>query len=273
MLRYSHVRTATHQNRIAVVQLGPDAPAGRDPVVFVHPVNLRKECWLGLMRVLAADRLCVALDLAGHGESSDAAAYSIEAWVRDCVEVIAELGLTRFHVVGGSLGGPIAVGIAATVPEQVLGITSLGGRLSPEPAAAAGSANPFDELAQRGRDALFREISTGVVAPGSAPELIETIFELTNSHSIETIHGVWSAVMAADAGQWAPDVRCRALIVNGEHDAGFTPAMGERLAAALGAPFVLMKGIGHMPMLEDAVGTLELLEPHLDAADGPGPGA
>lgn len=268
MLRYHTITTRTHGNRISVLQFGPETPSAA-PLYFVHPINLRKEFWLDIIRELAVDRTCYAADSAGHGESSDSADYGIEVWVRDHVEVIEALGLERVHVVGGSLGGAIIVGIAAELPDRVLSLASFGGRLLPDAAGDGDAPGLVALLGQRDRDEVFRDVSVAATAPGTAPDVIETVFHLTNSHSIGAIRSLWAKTITSDASRWAPDVKCPALVVNGEFDATCTPHMGQVLASAVRGTFVVMPGTGHLPAIEDPAATLGLLSPHLAVAEAP----
>jgi 3-oxoadipate enol-lactonase len=267
VLRYRYITTPTHGNRISVIELGPEAPDGRPALYFVHPINLRKEFWLDVIRELATGRTCYAADSAGHGESSDSADYGIEVWVRDHVEVIEALGLGQVHLVGGSLGGAIIVGIAAELPDRVLSLASFGGRLVPDALGDGAAPDLVMQLEQRGRDEVFRDVAVAATAPGTAPDIVETVFYLTNSHGVETIRALWAKTVTSDASRWAPDVKCPALVVNGEFDATCTPAMGQVLAGAVRGTFAAMPGMGHLPAIEDPTATLALLNPHIAAAE------
>jgi pimeloyl-ACP methyl ester carboxylesterase len=267
VLRYSYITTATHGNCISVLAFGPETPTVLPPVYFVHPINLRKEFWLDVMRELAVDRMCYAVDSAGHGESSDSAEYGIEVWVRDHVEVIEALGLEQLHLVGGSLGGAIIVGIAAELPDRTLSLASFGGRLLPDALGDGDAPDLVTLLEQRGRDEVFHEVAIAATAPGTAADIVETVFYLTNAHGTETIRNLWAGTIASDASRWAPDVKCTALIVNGEFDATCTPEMGRVLADAVRGTFVGMPGLGHLPALEDPSATLALITANLTVAE------
>ncbi len=266
MLRYRYITTPTHGNRISVLTVGPEAPAAKTPIYFVHPINLRKEFWLDVIRELAQDRVCYAVDSAGHGESSDSAEYGIEVWVRDHVEVIEALGLSRTHLVGGSLGGAIIVGIAAELPARVASLASFGGRLLPDSVGDGDAPDLLTMLAERGRDEVFHDVAVAATAPGTAADIVETVWYLTNTH-LDALQDIWASTIASDASRWAPGVSCPALVVNGEFDTTCTPSMGRTMAAAIEGTFVQMAGRGHLPALEDPTGTLELLLGHLTAAE------
>jgi 3-oxoadipate enol-lactonase len=268
VLRYQYVSTPTHGNRISVVTFGPEQASTKPPVYFVHPINLRKEFWLDVMRELAVDRVCYAADSAGHGESSDSADYGIEVWVRDHVEVIEALGIEKTHLVGGSLGGAIIVGIAAELADRSLSTASFGSLLKPDQGEGDSHApDLLTMLAERGRDAVFRDVAVAATAPNTAEDIVETVWYLTNTHPLEQLRVIWARTIASDASRWAPAVKCPALIVNGEFDATCTPAMGRVLAKAVRGTFVEMPGMGHLPALEDPTATLALLVPHITAAE------
>jgi pimeloyl-ACP methyl ester carboxylesterase len=242
------------------------AASGRErpPVVLVHPINLRKECWLGLLPALAADRGCVLVDLAGHGESTDDEAFSLDAWVADCTEVVEGLGLDELHVVGGSLGGAIAIGLAAALPDRIRSITGLGSSVAPHPAGpdeapAPGTAEQVD--------ALFATLAREAVAPGTAEEVVTTVRLLTNQHGAEVVKQILRAAYVADATPWLADVSCPALWATGEHDVTCSLEESTEISAAMGGTHVPLAGVGHLGMIENPELVLEHLRPHLEAAD------
>ena len=68
-----------------------------------------------------ADRLgrrCVAFDLPGFGASDQPTRPRISAYVEDVAEAIRLLGLRRFVLVGHSLGGAVAAGVAERLPNR-----------------------------------------------------------------------------------------------------------------------------------------------------------
>jgi pimeloyl-ACP methyl ester carboxylesterase len=251
------------------VSAGTTAGAQRPAVLLVHPINLRKECWLGLLPALATERTCVLVDLAGHGESTDDE-FSLAAWVSDCLDTIAALGLDDLHVVGGSLGGAIAIGVGAALPARVRSITGLGSSVVPHPAGEAGAPAPADADAVA---ALFDRLAREAVAPGTPPDVVTTVRSLTNRHGADVVTRVLRAAYAADATGWMTELRCPAMWATGEHDPTCSPAEGERIAERLAGTPVLLPGVGHLPMIEDPALVLRHLVPHLRSADRTGPGS
>lgn len=264
MLRLSSLETS-RGNILSVATVSPRGTAGasRPAVLLVHPINMRKECWLGLLPTLATERTCVLVDLAGHGESTDDD-FSLEAWVSDCVDVVDQLDLEDLHIVGGSLGGAIAIGIAATRPDRIRSITGLGSSVAPHPGGPGDAPAPADAAAV---DALFATLAKEAVAPGQPDAVVTTVRLLTNRHGADVVTRILRAAYAADATGWMPDVHCPALWATGEHDVTCSLEESERIAAGMGGEHVPLPGTGHLAMIEDPALVLEHLLPHLRAAD------
>ena len=87
-------------------------PMGGAPMVFLHALGTHMGIWDGLLPQLPRHRI-LRLDLRGHG-ASDAPAppYSMGAMIHDVEEAMAHFGMKETVVVGVSLGGLIAQGLA-----------------------------------------------------------------------------------------------------------------------------------------------------------------
>jgi len=84
----------------------------------------------------AAKRRVVALDYAGHGESgraADPARYSPEHAVRDLLDAMAALHLSRVAVIGTSFGGILAMLLGVLRPAALAGVVlnDIGPRIEP----------------------------------------------------------------------------------------------------------------------------------------------
>jgi pimeloyl-ACP methyl ester carboxylesterase len=204
-------------------------------------------------------------DLRGHGNSSAEGPFGLEEWGGDCLSVLDDFDIASVHLVGGSLGGPLAVYLAALRPDRVVSITSIGGALHIE------GDNPESVLAvlrEKGVQGMFREVLPKIsVAPGTDEETLERILALTNPNDAETVAAIWGATIAADAHEAARSVRCPALVINGEYDATCTPEQGEAMAKALGTKMTVMEGVGHLPMFEAPVELARLISDHLERAE------
>jgi len=91
-----------------------------EPIVLLHGITGSSADWAALMHHLAPWP-AIALDARGHGESEwdPGEAYSGDAHFADVVTAVEALGLERFSLAGFSMGGAVAMMVAAALPEQV----------------------------------------------------------------------------------------------------------------------------------------------------------
>lgn len=97
----------------------PDAP----PVLVLHGITQSRATWGWLVPHLAADHRVVRLDFRGHGRSGRTpGAYAFPGYVADAAAICEQVLGRPAVVVGHSLGGGTAAGLAQTRPDLVRGV-------------------------------------------------------------------------------------------------------------------------------------------------------
>jgi 3-oxoadipate enol-lactonase len=237
----------------------------RSPVLFLHPINLAAEAWVEVAEALSPPRRAILPDLRGHGRSTADGPFGIEAWEEDALAALDHVGVAAAHVVGGSLGGTLAVRLAGRHPNRVLSIAAFGSTLHVEGADLAPVENMLREL---GPQATFARILPDLaVAPGTPAEVIESILAITNPNDGPTVAAVWRAALATDVRGDAARVRCPALVVSGELDKTCPPEQGREMSNRIGGEFILLPRIGHLPMFECPSRTAQIVSAHLADAE------
>jgi lipase len=99
-------------------------PAGAPRVLALHGLTGHGQRWRHLADHLP-DIAVAAPDLLGHGRSSWAAPWTIDANVSALAALLDEEGTTRVLVVGHSFGGGLAMHLAAARPDLVAGLLLL----------------------------------------------------------------------------------------------------------------------------------------------------
>lgn len=100
--------------------------AGGEPVVFLHGFGAGHFVWRDIQPAIAAARTTIAYDLPGHGGSlAFAESGPPKVAARAVLSDLDARGVSRFHLVGHSMGGAIATLIAAGAPERVASLTAL----------------------------------------------------------------------------------------------------------------------------------------------------
>ena len=101
-----------------------------EPVLLLHGITHRRQGWDRVVPLLAPERELWAVDLPSHGDSPDLPGdYGGDiAPLADAVEAFcAAQGLDRPHAVGNSMGGLVALELAA----QNASTSSASGAMSP----------------------------------------------------------------------------------------------------------------------------------------------
>lgn len=106
----------------------PDGAPRGTPVVLLHGSPGGRFDFDGVLDPLAADRCAIAPDLPGFGDSTRRVPdYSVQAHAAYVEALLAALREPRAHVVGFSMGGGVAIALAARHPERVASLTLLSG--------------------------------------------------------------------------------------------------------------------------------------------------
>jgi esterase len=95
-------------------------PANGTTVILLHGMASRCDTWDGVAGALiAAGRRVIALDLRGHGHSARAASYPLADFSTDVIALLDQFELAQVDLVGHSLGGFVALSVAAQQPQRI----------------------------------------------------------------------------------------------------------------------------------------------------------
>ena len=95
-------------------------PRNGETIVFLHFSGGNLAQWNGIVPYFMDKYSIVTLDLRGHGKSGKVEnGYTIDNMAIDVIGVMDQLEINKAHIVGSSLGGEIAVSLAAHFPERI----------------------------------------------------------------------------------------------------------------------------------------------------------
>lgn len=91
------------------------------PLLLVHTIRTQLEYFRSLAPLLARSHTVYAIDLPGHGHSpiDPDASFDEPYFRRAVIRVIEELDLSAVTIVGESIGGALALTVAAALPQRV----------------------------------------------------------------------------------------------------------------------------------------------------------
>jgi pimeloyl-ACP methyl ester carboxylesterase len=246
------------------------------PLVLLHGFASSIYTWSDVLPELARDHDVIALDFPAHGGSEVRPRLDAADLLRVAAGVVDGLGLSRFDLVGHSLGGAVAAVTAAQRPEQVrrlVLIDAAGFNLAPADRPPLLKALGF--VSPRLLDAL--PLRRPAVALGLR-QVFHDDSRLTTERVDEYVApllrpGASAAVRSLLGGRdqlGVPElvgrIRSPTLVIWGRHDRWVDVSQADRFVAAIpGARKVVFEDCGHMPHEErpDQVATLlrEFLTP------------
>ena len=110
--------------RLHVRRVGEIGGKGAAPLVLLHGLGGDSTSWTLNQRALAAGRPVIAVDLPGHGRSDRAVGDGTVPATGALLSGLPDaLGIDRFHLVGLSYGGALAMDMAGRLRERILSLT------------------------------------------------------------------------------------------------------------------------------------------------------
>ena len=226
-----------------------DTGRGDPALVFLHPWSGNRSFFADQVEHFSDRHRCVTVDLRGHGDSdAPEGGYDLATQASDVAWLCGELGMTRAVVVGHSMGGIVAVHVAADHPDLVAGVVVLDSPLLPP----AGFAELVPPLLEGMRSPAFRDVTrqfqgqfAGFAGDDARREaLLDTLCAGEQRVKVATLEHIF--------GDDHEDAvrRTTAPVLYVGSGMGFADL--DRLGAAAGGPFreTTVGGAGHFIQLE-----------------------
>ena len=219
------------------------------PVVFVHGNWATASWWEPLLARLPARYRGLAPDVRGRGGTTGPdSSYEIGALAADLLAFATAAGAERFHLVGHSLGGAIALQTALDAPERIRSIAAIG------PAWVDGAPavyNQPDRQRALASDSTFFGTALKALAPAAPDDdYWKRLVREGHAQRIEATLRNLDALERWTPGDRLASITAPKLVVAGALDPLTGGAVAERAAAALGTRLVTMDGVGHSPNIE-----------------------
>ena len=244
------------------------------PVLLLHGIASSIYTWKDVLPALAAHHDVIAVDFPGFGDSAIPRPARGERILRTVVGLMDRLGIERASVVGNSLGGAIAVALAATLPDRVSRLVLLDPagynfapadrpfvlRLAGAVPAPVLEALPVRPMVRLGLRQVFHD--DGLVTPDKVAEYVAP---LRRPGAAAALHDLLLGTDDLHFPGVIRGVRAPTLILWGRYDTWIPPRDAGRFAADIPGARVLMMEAGHMPQEERPAETAARVEEFLGA--------
>lgn len=243
------------------------------PLLLIHGIGHRREAWGGVPELLAQRHDVVAIDLPGFGRSPRPVRPDtgrVESLAEQVARWLPSLGLERPHVVGNSLGGIIALHLAAAGHAASVTALSPAGFATPVGMAVAtanlvgmraGSYVPERVLRTATRSDRIRRIAMRNLYE-NADRITPDQF-IGDTLNLRRSKGFWPTFAHSARGFRLPQVPddLPLTIGWGTKDKLLLPTQAERARAAYPhARIVKLPRCGHVPMVDDPALVVRVVE-------------
>ncbi|MGV6849969.1 MAG: 3-oxoadipate enol-lactonase [Marinibacterium sp.] len=237
-----------------------DGPEDGAPVVFANSLGCDLRLWDPVLPHLPDGLRIIRYDKRGHGLSSlPPAPYAMGALISDLEHLLDHLGVRDAVMVGLSIGGMIAQGLAVKRSDLIRAVVlsntgaKIGTREIWDERCKAVRAGGIEALADATMERWFSE------AFRATPEM-QLWRNMLIRQPLEGYTGCSAAIAGTDFYTTTAGLRLPTLGIAGTEDGSTPPDLVRETADLVpGSKFHLIRGVGHLPCVEAPESYAEVL--------------
>lgn len=257
-----------------------ESGSGQETIVFAHGL-----LWDGYMfhKQIAAlrDRYrCVTLDFRGQGKSEVTRdGYDMDTLTLDAAQLIERLGYAPVHFAGLSMGGFVAMRLAARRPELIRSLILMETSAEPEPTQNIPKYRMFYRVARIfGPGAVASRVMPIMFGqkfmsdPARAAEREEWRRRASANHRVGIGRATEGVISRKGITEEISKITAPTLIVVGDQDVATVPARAQRIHELIpGSRLVVIPGAGHTSSIEEPEAVTAAIESFLAGLPGSQP--
>jgi 2-succinyl-6-hydroxy-2,4-cyclohexadiene-1-carboxylate synthase len=243
------------------------------PFVLVHGFTGHRDDFREVSEALAEDRRVLIPDLRGHGDSGrgEPDEYTFDSLVAELAGWLDLLGIPSCDLLGHSMGGMLALRFALAHPTRVASLVLMNTAATPPAGMEPDTMDRPGAIAlEHGMADLQMRVER---ASRTTPDpILERWADQYWAHHrrryLDMDPAAYAGLGRAMAAQQPlterlREIRCRTLVLVGDHDHDFLPASKALASGIPGAVFELIPEAGHHPQFENRDAWLAAIRSHL----------
>lgn len=240
-----------------------DGPEGAPVVVLVHAIGTSMQMWASQVPALSGDYRVISVDLRGHGRSpAPPGPYAMGQLAGDVIAVLDRVGIERASVCGLSLGGMVALTMAAIAPDRLDQLVAA--CVVAVPAAPAAWHERAQSVLAGGSAAVSDLVVERWGYRDRAPEVAQLVRDMLAATPPEGYAGSCEAIANMDLRPALPLVAAPTLLLAGSDDPAAPASVAHEMAAAMpDARVDVIEGAAHLLNVEAPTATTEAILKHL----------
>ncbi|WP_027418985.1 alpha/beta fold hydrolase [Crocinitomix catalasitica] len=150
-----------------------------EPLIILHGLFGSADNWQTLGKKFAEHFTVYFVDQRNHGHSPHSDSFSYDLMVADLKELVDDLGLDKFNLLGHSMGGKTAIGFAALYPERIdrMVVADIGHKKYPlHHDAILGGLNSIDLSVVKSRGAADKILADSIPEIGVRQFLLKNLY-------------------------------------------------------------------------------------------------
>jgi 3-oxoadipate enol-lactonase len=234
---------------------------GGRALVLLHAFPLSADQWLPQMQRVPPGWRVLAPDLRGFRGGSVAyedtfGAMTIDDYADDVLAWMAHVEVDRAVVAGVSMGGYIALSIAARAPQRLAGLVLANTRATPDSDdARAARARMLTLISEQGPAGVAREMLPkllGETTRREQPDLVDVVDRMVRVNTSEALAAAVGALRdRPDRTAMLPAIACPTAVMTGNEETVIPIAEAEMMQRAIpSATLDVIPRVGHLSNLE-----------------------
>ena len=224
-------------------------------VTLSHSLACSMGMWDEQMPALTRKYKVLRYDTRGHGATeAPQGPYTLEQMADDAHALLRALGIDRTHWVGLSMGGMIGQTFALKYPGVLASLVLADTTSRYPPAAASVWAERVKAVSEKGMEAVVEgTLARWFTEPfrASHPAVMKRIAGYIRTTPVAGYIGSCQAIPQINLTDRLNEIKCPALIIVGEQDAGTPVELARDIHAALpGSELVIIPSASHLSNIE-----------------------
>ncbi len=248
------------------------------PVTLLHGFTQNGRSWLEVISKMPAGYMWIVPDLRGHGETRTRphAPCSMDACTHYLEMLWDHLGVEQTHLAGYSMGGRLALHVAATKPERIASLLTIGAHAGLDDDARDGRRRGDEALAERiendGLEVFVNHWSSLPLFAGLVRRGPGFVAQVRAERMTNHVAGLACSLRGMGAGVMEPlwhklaDVTFPCTFVAGQLDHGYVSSARRLAATVPNGRVVIVPRAGHTVHQERPEAFAHLLAAHLATA-------
>lgn len=224
------------------------------PLLLLHGLAGNSRSWVNQFHILSKTNQVIAWDAPGYGGSDDFEP-DVDAFTDALHELVQSLGLSRFFLLGHSMGGVLAGRYASRFPDQLLGLilscTHVGSGAPKGSELPAGYQSRVNDLNTMSQKDYGLSRATAMLAPNTPSDIFDMAADISGETRAVGLENAARVITETDNSRGLAALSIPTLVISGEVDPVVSPDKTDKLIHLIaGAKNVVISGAGHAPYLE-----------------------